>query len=53
MPEPVAVHVVKYFPLLERTKTHNELYFVGSNEKAAFGGICRGVKVVNIGLSSG
>ncbi len=26
----------KYFPLLERTKTHNELYYVGPKEKAEF-----------------
>jgi hypothetical protein len=26
----------KYFPLLERTRTHNELYYVGPNEKAEF-----------------
>ncbi len=26
----------KYFPVLERTKTHNELYYVGPKEKAEF-----------------
>jgi len=26
----------KYFPLLERTKTHNELHYVGPKEKAEF-----------------
>ena len=26
----------KYFPLLERTRTHNELYYVGPREKEQF-----------------
>jgi hypothetical protein len=26
----------KYFPLLERTRTHNELYYVGPHEKDQF-----------------
>jgi hypothetical protein len=29
-------NMAKYYPLLEQTKTHNELYYVGPQEKERF-----------------
>ncbi len=31
--DPSPANQEKYFPLLERTRTHNELYYVGPREK--------------------